>query len=351
MKKRLFFRDKPIVGLDIGQTGAKIMAINTTNWHVIGYGARGMEPAKLRESIELGTDYLTKELKALIQSDLRGHLPSDRVVLSAPTGRTYSRILTLPATAEKSLFEAVQLEAEQYIPVSVSDLNIDYEIVERTNDKITVLMSAVPKKIVESMVEACYKAGLEVVMVEPGLHSVSHLIAVAEEGLLPTVIADIGAVNTNIAVFDNAIRITGGVPVGGNHFTLEIAKKFRLTLEEAHDIKVKEGLKHGDKQTDISEALVPQMQRIAAEIKKVIRYYEERLSTKKHIQQVLIVGGGSNVPELSSYFTNELMLPSRVAHPWSVIKFDPLQPPPKAYQPGFITVAGLALVNPKEIWK
>jgi len=349
--KRLFFRDKPIVGLDIGQTGAKIMGINTSNWHVLGYGSRAMDPVKLRESIETGTDYLAIQLKALLKNDLRGHLPSDRVVLSAPTGRTYGRIVTLPISAEKNLFEAVQLEAEQYIPVAVSELNIDYEVVERTKDTVTALMSAVPKKIIESMVGACNKAGLDVVMVEPGLHAISHLVVAAEEGKLPTIIADIGAASTNIAVFDNAIRITGGVQVGGNHFTLEIAKKFRITLEEAHDIKVKEGLKHGKRQAEMNEILVPQLQRITAEIKKIMRYYEERLGSKKQIQQLLIVGGGSNMPEISSFFTNELMLPARVAHPWGVIKFDPLQPPAKQYEPGFITAAGLALMNPKEIWK
>jgi type IV pilus assembly protein PilM len=349
--KKLFFQDKPITGLDIGQTGAKIMAIDTKSWCILGYGGRDMEPAMIRESIESGNDYLANQLKELVNSHLHGRLPSNHVVVSAPTGRTYSRTITLPASAEKNLSEAVQLEAEQYIPVAVSELNIDYEVVERSGDTVTALMSAVPKKLVDALVTSCDKAGLRVVMVEPGLNAISHLVAATEQGHLPTVIIDIGAVNTNIAMFDSTIRVTGAVPIGGNHFTLEIAKSMHILLDEAHTYKVKDGLQPGPKQDTIREALAPPLNKIIAEINKVVRYYAERLGNKKKIEQVVIVGGGSNVPGLGDFFTNELTMASRVANPWQMIRFAGLPEPTDQFRPRFITAAGLAMVNPQEIWR
>ena len=63
-------------------------------------------------------------------------------------------------------------------------------------------------------------------MIEPGINSVARVLESTEEGHLPTLIVDIGPASTDIAVLDNrAIRVSGGLGIGGNTFTLEIAKK------------------------------------------------------------------------------------------------------------------------------
>ena len=87
------------------------------------------------------------------------------------------------------------------------------------------------------------------------------------------------------------------------------------------------------------------------ETKKVIRYYNERLMKDSKIEQVLIVGGGSNVPGIGEFFTNALIMPSRVASPWQRLNFGSLKEPAKQFRPRYITVAGLASIAPQEIWK
>ena len=41
---KLFYRDKPIIGLDISQTGIKIMSIDPKHWLVLGYGSLDLDP-------------------------------------------------------------------------------------------------------------------------------------------------------------------------------------------------------------------------------------------------------------------------------------------------------------------
>src|SRR5690606_3615861 len=112
---------------------------------------------------------------------------------------------------------------------------------------------------------------------------------------------------------DGAIRVTGGVGIGGNTFTLDIAKKLDIALENAHQLKVLSGLNSGPRQAKITSSLKPSLQRILTEVRKVIRYHNERIDDSLKIEQVLIVGGGSNVPGIGDYFTNELVMPARVA--------------------------------------
>lgn len=348
----LFYKDKPVIGLDISQTGVKVMAIDPKKWLVLGYGSIDLDPAKVQKSLESNDHYLSENIASLLNEKLVGTLPSHHAIIGVPTTRTFSRTFTIPANAEKTLTDAVEIEVDQYIPIPLSSLYIDYEVIERSKDTLTVVMSAVPKTLVDSCLAAAKSAGILPIMVEPSINAVARVIETAEEGHLPTLIVDIGPASTDIAVFDNgAIRVSGGVGVGGNTFTLEIAKKLGVALENAHQLKVLNGLSAGPRQAKISGALNPSLQRITSEIRKVIRYYTERLNENYKIEQVLIVGGGSNVPGIGDYFTNELVMPARVASPWQKLDFGKLPQPSKQFRPRYITVAGLASVDQKGIWQ
>lgn len=348
----LFYKDKPIIGLDISQTGVKVMAVDPKKWLVLGYGSVDLDPAKVQKSLESNDHYLAENIASLLKDNVIGTLPSNHTAVGIPTTRTFSRTFTVPATAEKTLSDAIEIEVDQYIPIPMSSLYVDYEIIERTKEQLTVIMSAVPKTLVDSCLSAVKSAGLLPITVEPGINAVARVIEMAEEGHLPTLIVDIGPASTDIAVFDGgAIRVSGGVGVGGNTFTLEIAKKLDVPLENAHQLKVLNGLNAGPRQTKIVGALEPSLKRIANEIRKVIRYYSERLNENYRLEQVLIVGGGSNVPGIGDYFTNELFMPARVASPWQKLDFGKLAQPNKQFRPRYISVAGLASINRRDIWK
>jgi type IV pilus assembly protein PilM len=349
---KLFYKDKPIIGLDISQTGIKVMAVDPKKWSVLGYGSIDLDPAKVQESLDSDDTYLSENISLLLGEKLIGELPSDHVVVGVPTSRTFSRMFTVPARAEKTLADAVEIEVDQYIPIPMSSLYVDYEIIERTKENLTIIMSAVPKVLVDSCMAACLAANLRPIMIEPGINSVARVLETTEEGHLPTLIVDIGPASTDIAVLDGgAIRVSGGVGIGGNTFTLDIAKKLNVALENAHQLKVLNGLSSGPRQAKINSALGPSLQRIITEVRKVIRYYNERLNDDRKIEQVLVVGGGSNVPGIGDYFTNELVMAARVASPWQKLDFGKLPQPSKQFRPRYITVAGLASVNQGEIWK
>lgn len=348
---KLFYRDKPIIGVDISQTGIKVMSINAKKWLVTGYGSADLDPVRVQASLQGKDSYIGDNLKKLLDENLLGNLPSNHTVLGIPTGRTFSRTFTVPASAEKTLHDAVEVEVEQYIPIPMELLYVDYEIIERTKEEITVLMSAVPQTLVDTCVQAAKDSGLDVCLIEPGISAVARLLETTEEGHLPTVIVDIGPAGTDIAVLDGSIRVTGGVGIGGNTFTLSIAKKLNIPLENAHQLKVLNGLSAGPRQTKITTALKPNLDRITSEIRKVIRYYNERITSKQKLEQVLIVGGGSNVPGIGEYFTNELVMPARVASPWQKLDFGKLPQPAKQFRARYITVAGLSSVQPGAIWK
>ena len=349
--KKLFYTDKPIIGLDISSTDMKVMSIDLKRQAVLGYGNIDLDPLRIKKAFEEDDTYLQDSLRTLIDKKLVGELASEQVVLGIPTARTFSRTFTVPVSAESTLKDAVAIEVGQYIPLPLSLLYVDYEIIERNDTVLTVIMSAVPKKIVDNALSACEAAGLTVNMIEPAINAVARILKSTEEGHLPTVIVDIGAANTDIAVLDGSVRITGGIGTGGNTFTLDIAKKLSVTLENAHQLKVLNGLAPGARQEKITAALRPALRGIITETRKVIRYYNERLSNDRRLEQVLVVGSGSNVPGIGEYFTNELVMPARTANPWQQLDFGQLPQPAKQFRSRYITVAGLSNVEKGAMWK
>lgn len=349
--KKLFYKDKPIIGLDVSQTSIKAMAVTTKGWAVSAYGSIDLDPVKAQLSLEGKDDYLSANILKLLAEKMVGSVNTNHVVMSIPTARTYARTILLPHKAAGNLKDAVSLEVEQYIPVPVSQLYVDFEVIGKSKEGTTVLICAVPQQIVDACVKAAEDAKLQVVMVEPSVNAVARLLTATEEGELPTVIVDIGPALTDIAILDGAVRVTGGVTVGGNTLTLDIAKKLKVPLESAHQLKVLHGLGPGTRRAKIASAIEPNLKHIVTEVKKVIRYYTERIGGAEKLEQVLIVGGGSNIPGIGEYFTNELIMPARVASPWQILNFQTTTEPAKQFKPRYITVAGLASVKPEAIWK
>jgi len=349
---KIFFRDKPVVGLDISTTGIKVMSIDPKHWLVLGYGSLYLDPVKVKESLEGTSNYLADNIKILLNEKIIGNLPSNHVVIGVPTAKSYSRTFNLPLSVEKSLKDAIEVEVDQYIPIPSQALYLDYEIIDRNKKELTVLMSAISKSIVDKCIEATISAGLLPTMIEPSISAVGRVLTAAEDGSLPTVIVDIGPASTDIAVLlEGTIRVTGSVPIGGNTFTLDIAKKLGVTLENAHQLKVLNGLSAGSRQDKLTAALSPSLNHILLETQRVMRYYTERLNTERKLEQLLVVGSGSTLPGIGEYFTNSLVMAARVASPWQKLDFGKLTEPAKQFRSRYITVAGLSSINPEDIWK
>lgn len=317
---------------------------------VTGYGVTGFDPKAIVDGVIVDPEIIAKVAYELFDKHLIGDITTRRVVLAVPAARTFTRTLTLPRLNDKDLTDAIRLETEQYVPVSIEELYVDYTIVHKTDKEQEILSIAVPKKIVDSYVQLVSLLGLEVAAVETTIGSASRIFVQAEQSDVPTVLIDLGSLSSDITIYDKALIVTGTVPGGGDSFTSNIAEKLSVTREEAHVIKTKYGLGLSKKQKEITEGLTPILDQMLKEIRRMIRYYEERSGTERKIGQVVTMGGGANMPGLSEHMTNLLRLPVRMCDPWQHMDFHSLQPPNTIEKSMYVTVAGLSLMNPKEIW-
>lgn len=344
----IFYKTKPLIGLDVSRTGARVIAIDHAKKVITGYGSTDFDQQRMMDENSDISNYLEERLQDMLANRIIGKLPSNRAAVAIPTAKTYARTFSLPVTQAGRIKEAVNLEVEQYVPLPLSSLYVDYQIIRQDDSQIVVLMCAVPQKAIDELITIVEHAGLEVALVEPSITSIARLMDQTGEGNAMTVLVDIGTTNTDIAIVDSAIRVTGALPIGGNTFTSDIAKKLNTTIESAHQLKTLHGLANGPKQQAVTDALRPSLGRINNEIQKVIRYYTDRFPSEKKPDQLLIVGSGANIPGIGEYFTNSLVIAARVASPWQSLNFGRHRAPNKTLRPHFMTAAGLALVTPME---
>lgn len=352
MNSTHFYQDKPLFGLDIGFKSIKVMQISRQNQSttITGYGVTSFDQKAVDNGTIVDHENIAASLKHLFSEQLIGDITTHRVAFSVPAARTFTRILTMPRIADKDIAEAVSLEAEQYIPVPIGDLYIDFEIIHKTDKDMAVLVVAVPKKIVDSYETLAKLLGLEVIAMETTISSTGRLFRHTDQNEVPTVLIDFGSVSSDVTIFNKTLVVTGTIPGGGDNFTELIAKQLGVSREEAHVIKAKYGLSLSKKQAEIMRALEPMLEDIIKEVRRMIRYYEERSPSHKKIEQIVTLGGGANMPGLSEYLTDHIRVPVRACDPWSHLSFGRLKPPATDEQSMYLTSAGLALINPGEVF-
>lgn len=349
-------RDKPVFGLDVGHGSLKVMQIETLSSaktrppRITGYGVAAFDATAIDNGIIVKPEIIAEALYNLFKNQLIGEIDARRVAIAIPTYRSFSRSMQLPKMSARELGEAVRLEAEQYIPMPLSDLYLDYAVTRKGEEADDFIATAVPKEIVESYLTLARMVGLEVMLVETTMAADSRLFAHDRYNDIASVIIDFGSLTADISIFYQNMLVTSTVPAGGLVFTNNIKDGLGVTLAEAGIIKTKYGLSVSKKQSEIAAVLEPTLQQLIKEIRRMIRYHEEHYAGSKPIGQVIMLGGGANMPGMSEYLTNGLRLPVRVHDPWEYLDYKGLQVPNRADKLMFATVAGLSLANPREIF-
>lgn len=348
-----FYKDKPIFGFDIGYSTIKIMQVEKHNdsYRVVGYGVQSFDSKSIQDGVIVDFENIAESAKKLFKNSIIGEINTHRVTMSVPAAKTFTRTIELPLIEGSEIPNAVKSEAEQYIPIPMEELYFDHSVLSKNDKTVKVLAVATPRKIVDSQIQLAQILGLEPVGFDTSILAAARLFEKQDENRdIPAALVDFGSVSTDITIYDKHIAVTGTIAKGGDIFSETIARILNVSHEEAHVIKTKYGIGKSRKQKVIIDALNPILMQLAREVQRMIRYHQERSESNTKIGQVITMGGGANMPGLSEYLTNAIRLPVRTCEPLSSFSLNKLRPPSNLERSIYVTVAGLALTEPKELF-
>jgi cell division protein FtsA len=209
----------------------------------------------------------------------------------------------------------------------------------------------------QNVVTALNRAGLHVDNVVYEALMSADAVLRADEKELGVCLADIGAGSTDLIVYyEGMVAHTGVVPIGGDHFTNDVAVGLRTPVAAAEKIKKAFGHTISSEVPEGDEIEVPAVgdrpsrlmpRRFMAEILEP-RADELCELMREHLAQagvlelcnagVVLTGGGSRLDGLYDVCEKVLDKPVRLASPQPISSM-----PPELAEPEFATVIGLAM--------
>lgn len=271
------------------------------------------------------------DLKNLSESIRKGvkslRINSDKCVVSLMESQIVSRMIKMPVLSDKELGAAINYEAEQYIPLPLKDVVLQYKILNRPKgassaSKMDVFLVAAPKRIVEKYLKVVKDAGFTVLALETESTALVRSLVLAQDP--PTIIVSLGAVTTElvVSVFGN-VFFTRSVSVGGANITKSLMDEFRLPAAQAEEYKRAYGVLKDKVSGKVALVIRPHLEIIASEITRAGEFTRSRIPDVQ-VRRVIITGGGAFLPGLGEFLVDATGLEVMMGDPFRYFKKDKL---------------------------
>ncbi len=323
-------KKQPFVGIDISSTSVKLIELSRSGNH-IKVESYGVEPLPANAVVEKNISDTSAVTNSLNKALNRAGTRAKKCALAVPTSAAISKIISMPGDlTEEELEGQIQLEADQYIPYALDEVNLDFEVLgtsENNPNNLDVLLVVSRKEIVESRASIAEAAGLEPVVVDVESFATSNAYQLIERfknnGGQPennvVAIIDVGATMTSITVSENdQVIYSREQPFGGRQLTEEIMRRYGLSYAEAGLAKKEGGLPDNY----VTEILTPFKETLAQQAHRLLQFFVAA-SHHSSVNEIILAGGTVGIPGLDELIEQHTRTRTTIANPFSQMNFNP----------------------------
>lgn len=315
-------KQPPLVGLDISSTSVKLLELSRQNdgYRVEAYAAEPLPPNSVVEKNITDVEAVGEAIQRVTK---RAGTRTKHAAVAVAGSSVITKVITMPANLSDDEMESqIQLEADQYIPYALEEVNMDFEVlgISETNpDTCDVLLAASRSENVDTRVAAVELGGLiaEKVDIEAyTLENAFSLIAPQIPGGYEDntiAIVDIGATMTTLSVLhDGKIIYTRDQVFGGKQLTEEIQRRYGLSYEEAGMAKRQGGLPDNY----VPEVLEPFKDAMAQQVSRSLQFF---FSSSHHntVNHIILAGGSASIPGVDELIEERVGASTSIANPFS----------------------------------
>ena len=313
---------KSCLGIDIGASSIKIVEVS-------GFGKKKklenyiefqlpLTSSSIKtfhgESLLLVSDEVSEILQAIFK---KVKLKERRAVLSIPDFSTFFTTFTLPPMTEAEVPQAVEFEARHHIPLPLSEVSYDWQIIEKEKVlpgvKLKILLVAVPNRVLQNYQRMATLAQLEILGMEAEVFGLIRSSIPEKNSQNPVCAVDIGWQSTTVSIVEKgSLQISHSFDISGIGLTKTLSEKLGIDFEEAEKLKKEYGLDPNRK--DISEILCGEINSLAFEINKVCEDFYR--SEGKKIERVLLSGGTASLFGLKEYLGERIKRKVEIVNPF-----------------------------------
>lgn len=343
-----------IVGLDIGSHSIKLVEISDTKKGRIleSFGCINLPQKAIVEGSIKEMEIVASAIKNLY-SNLK--IKNKNVATSISGYSVIVKKISIDRREDKELESGIYDEAEQYIPFDISDVNLDYEILEGQQAEsgeedakekadaekegatglMDVMLVAAKKDMVEDYVSLLEFSGLNPVILDVDAFALQNSFEACSDSVEGCfALVNVGAEELGINAVKNGVSIfTRDSSYGGSQITEAIMSKFNVPFEEAEKIKLT-GAQNDEQQAELEEIFTSVISGWGQEIKRALDFLSSTYPDET-IEKLYVSGGSTRIPGFRKYLELETELPVEELNP-----FANLQVNEKVFDPRYLSYMG-----------
>ncbi len=319
----LLKRKKPaILGVDISSTSVKLLELtkNGDKYHVQSLAIEALPDNavvdKIIQDVEAVGDTIQKAVK-------RSGTKTKNAAVAVAGSAVITKIITMPSgLSDDELEIRIEMEAEQYIPYPLEEINLDFEIIGETAnrpDTVDVLLAASRSENIELRSAALSLGGLTPKIVDVEAYTIENSARLiryqlendSEDNVIALI--DIGATMTSLnVVANNHLIYTREQSFGGKQLTEEIMRRYGLAYDEAGRLKRDGGLPDNY----IPEVLEPFKETIAQQVSRFLQFF---YTSGQHnsVDLIVLAGGCASIPGIDELVESRLDTNTVIANPFA----------------------------------
>ncbi len=357
------FEKNKFLGIDIGTSTIKIVEIKMSggkpalsNYAWMKVGSLGdIKFSSFDSTLPL---YLKKVIK-------EGNFKSREAFVSIPAFGGLITIIEFPEMTHEDIDQAIRFEAHKYIPTSLEDVVLSWDIVSKKTanrllkksdeepaakggaaepaDKIRVLLVAAPKNKVAKYEQLIKGSGLNLKSIEVESFALLRSLVGNDQGNF--VVVDIGSRVCNIILIEKGvIKVNRNIDAGGRDITKALARGMNIDEERAERIKTT-GKDFLAKESNVN---FPSVDLIISEVKRVLGTFYKNDGGSR-VDGVILSGGTAGLAGIDKYFSDALGVRTIIGNPLRRVEWDAILEPKLNEIKSQLSVSiGLALKGAEE---
>jgi type IV pilus assembly protein PilM len=351
------------VGIDLEQNsvaGAEIRGQTLAHVNV-----RAMREGLIFEGEVLDTEALAEELRSFWKES---GFTGKRFSLGVANQKIVVRTMEFPLIDQKELRAAIEFQAQEAIPIPLSDAILDFEVLatmpsDDGGGRQKVLIVAAQRDMIQQFTDVAKKAGLTLEGIDlqafAMMRSMAPRVAFVDQGAFTaaegSALVSIGAGITNLVVAVNGMpQFTRVINLGYETLVEALVSNRGIEAPDAEMLRISVGLSGEDPAagdyepatvSEVHEVLDVACEAFADEIRRSIDYYHSQ-EAEGQITQVLVSGEGALTRNICGYLSQALHLTVELGRPLQFIaenKTTTPDPELQAMAPRLAIALGLAL--------
>jgi type IV pilus assembly protein PilM len=313
---------QPLLGIDVSASNVKLVELVPGGKTGMRLERYAIEPIERGAVVDGNVENPEAVADALNRAIRRTGTRTRMAAMALPSSAVIAKRILLPAGLPEDDYEVqVESEASQYIPFSIDEVNLDFQILgpsPQASEDLEVLLAASRKEKVDDRVAIAEMAGLKpiVIDVEPyaakaAIDHVTGFLPNHGDGMILAVF-DLGQNTTNLAVVLNGQTIFEREQAfGGGQLTSDIVRLYGLTPEEAELKK-----KSGDlPENYAAELLHPFVEQGATEVARSLQFFFTSTPYTR-VDRILLAGGCAVTAGLAEAVAERTQIPTEIMSPF-----------------------------------